>query len=353
MRLLHSLTILIVLCWASIDAQARTIVVAVDVSGSMATYGAWQSDAQSQLKLILSGLAYDKTISRWSLSGSTNSLATYHLGAGDQLVVLRFGDVNQNSEYPFFRDIGPPISLAEFERSFPTDPSIFRQSRTNKSLAECVAAKTAGKDGLVVIVSDFLVDARLSDLQVKFIDDFASGMSVRTNAILSWVQNPRVQIRFLQYSENLDGGLRAQPSDPSAGTGSLRLNTPKLTRDDALELSWSFDGVGAPRSYDVEIMGLPDQRQLFLRKNLLGTSVTFENPPRGVLSWTVTATLDDGRTVRGRSTYTHQGGSGLFGLLIGLLAIAGVVAAIMFALTRPGMVSKLFRSESRKAANKL
>jgi|GEM_PF-6130300 len=353
MRLLRPLTILFcVLCWAGIEAPARTVVIAVDVSGSMGTYGAWQYDAVSELKAVLGGQRVQNA-NRWLISGSSASLRAYRLGSNDQLVLLKFGDVSNQSEYPFFRGLEQPMGLAALVRGFPTEASVFRESRTNKSLAESVAAKTAGKDGLVVMVSDFLVDARLSDSQIKFINDSASGMSVRTHAILSWAQNPRVQMRFLQYAGNIDGGVGADQSEQEIAAGTLRLNAPRVAANGALQLSWNYEGVGSPRSYDVEVVGVGDQKQLFSRRSLLGKSVVFEDPPSGTLAWSVSATLDDGRTVRSRSTYKVKGGVGLFGLVMGLLALGVVVAAIMFGLTRPGVVSKLLGSEKRKAANKL
>jgi hypothetical protein len=354
MNLLRRLTVMfVVLCWAGVDAPARTIVVAVDVSGSMGTYGAWQNDARSELKAILAGLPLDQNVNRWSISGSRASLRVYRVESGDQIVLLKFGDVSDQSEYPFFRGVEQPSDLAGLERDFPIDAGLFRESRTNKSLAESVAAKIAGKDGLVVIVSDFLVDARLSDRQIKFINDSASGMSESTHAILSWTQNPRVQIRFVQYAQNAEGGAGTDQSEQEISVGTLRLNAPKMAANGALQLSWNYEGAGSPRSYDVEVINIADQKQLFARHGLLSRSVVFEDPPAGTLAWSVSATLDDGRAVRGRSTYTIKGGLGLVGLLLGLLALGLVVAAIMFALTKPGVVSKILGNEKRKAANKL
>lgn len=98
---------------------ADNVAVVIDVSGSMRTYGPWQSDAKDAITAILAG---GPLPARWSLIPSGADLSAYACRSPERATLLRFGSVQPADEYPYFDKIQNSLSPADLEAQFPINP---------------------------------------------------------------------------------------------------------------------------------------------------------------------------------------------------------------------------------------
>jgi hypothetical protein len=323
--------------------SARTISVAVDVSGSMASYGAWQHDALSAITAILSGGTVPA--GRWRTAGSETAPKSFVFQSGDRILLIPFGDL-QRADFPFFKDPVAIGRVAELEERFPLDAARFRDNRTNKTLAEVVAARLAAngeRDASVIMVSDFLVDARLTAEQSQFLNETQSTYAVHVLSTLSWAGNQNVQIKLIRYTAEAPEPPAAPASKP-ASTSSLKVATQLINSPRALQVSWTTEGGVPATKYAVVIRNAKTSAVVFSKTNLATRSVTWNNPEAGSFAWTVSGDMQDGgRVTRSGMVAIADSGSGRL-----VFAIAALIALAAAGLWWADKANLLPRSMSRR-----
>ena len=177
--------------------HARTVSIAVDISGShRAPTALGRESAVSALVSVLNGQPLS---SQWRAIGQDIALRQFALQPGDRVCLLPFGNI-RSADPPFFRAPDCFSDVNELRSRFPLTASAFTESKTNKTLAEVVAARLASQstqDALVIMLSDFLVDSSLSPAQIAHVNEAQSKFSVQVVSTLSWSQNARVQIKMI------------------------------------------------------------------------------------------------------------------------------------------------------------
>jgi hypothetical protein len=289
----------------------------VDVSGTMARYGNWQADVVRTAESVLRGDSVPE-LGNFESTPNPGLLAAFNGNQNENLVLVPFGTI-QSDRFPYFG----PIQTArpnEVSRLFPMDRALYTAIRTNKSLAVAVAAKLAGfahGEARLVVISDFLIDAELTDSQRDFVNDFESRTRQETPVILSWRADKRVQMKFIR----IHATDPAAGSPPRASSATIQLVSSRLV-DNPKRLQFQWRSVGGPfESYRLVVRDA-SHREVFARSSLIGNTASFPNPPTGKLTWIVSGYGADGSPVVS-PTGTVVVESGI-GLVLAILLIIGL-----------------------------
>jgi hypothetical protein len=296
---------------------AADVAILVDVSGTMASYGAWQEDASALLDAVVNGR--QPSLQQWRSAGDLKALPSF-ADAGS-LHFVRFGST-QSASFPFF---GEPqkLNAASLAAAFPKSRADYQQPRTNKPLAVAVGANLAsgGAAGTarVIVISDFLVDSDLTNDQQTYVNDFESRAQVETPLILSWARDNHVQIKFLRI-----GIAGVAPDDKEPASASVQLLAARVLEDPRrVQFAWKVNGAAA-RHYSLQVRDAATRNLVFARNNVLSNSVLYPNPKAGRFHWQVTATLENGALVASPAAIVQVPGSGPWAW-IGLLGALGAV----------------------------
>lgn len=325
------------ICASSVEA--RPISIAVDVSGSMKSYGQWQRDALDAISALLSGR---EPSGNWRVTGSPDAAGEFTKRDADTLRILSFGDL-QNHDYPFFRSATLLGGIQDLQARFPVAEAAYAEGRTNKTLAEAVAVtdSPAGSSPLLIMVSDFLVDAQLTPSQIAFLNDAQSRYAVHVLSILSWSVNPNVQIKLIKYVPQAHATEKPQPTQSPI----LRVQAGFHEPSKSVRISWAVDGAKAQK-YSVAIRKATSASIAFSKDNLAIRSAVWPSPDGGSYVWTVIAYLEGGSQVVQRGTIEVPGstGVGAVALIVGLLI---AVAGALWWMDKSGMLPKGLRRRRR------
>jgi hypothetical protein len=309
--------------------------VVVDVSGSMKNYGSWQADARDAISAILAGRPLPN---RWQSTPPGADLGAYGSGTQGLVTLLPFGSVRATAEYPYFDRMRSSLTAADLDAQFPMKRSDFTEGHTNNALAEAVAIHALGAGSVsvrVIMLSDFLADATLAEQQLAFVNETQGKYAKYTDATLSWKENPRVQIKLLRFAP-----VNARPPKGDAPeNGSLRLAPARYDeRSQSVSLAWNYEGLTPPEKFDVKVSDARRGTVLFSKHDLSGNSVTYPKAAAGPMRWSVTAFMQDGKTVEQSATYSVPGtGGSPVALLVLLAAVAALVGAGVVALKKYGL----------------
>lgn len=322
MTIRQRLIIALLVLFLSGVANARNLVIVVDVSGSMRNYGAWQSDANTLVNQLLSGNSPGLS---WSFVGSKEKTSAFKVDSNDKIYLIPFGSVAKDAKYPFFERIQGPIELQNLDASFPKSGNEFRALRTNKPLAMAVAAKMgleSSQEALVIMISDFLVDADLSDEQIAFANEMEKSEVLYTIGTFSWLSNPHVQAKLLRFLP--DSNSQSVQPIPTAEHGKLRIASPQYDESrNILRIAWTYIGKPEPVKYGVNVRSIGVGTPVLNRENVAVTSIEIANPPAGQLRLTVTAFLADNTSiVQSQNIQIPQKRGDLSVFLIALFLIA-------------------------------
>jgi len=264
---------------------------------------------------------------RWRTAGAETAPKSFVFQNGDRILLIPFGDV-QRADFPFFKEPVAVAQVAGLEERFPLDASRFHDNRTNKTLAEVVAARLAAngeRDADVIMVSDFLVDARLTPEQSQFLNEAQSTYAVHVLSTLSWIGNQNVQIKLIHYAAEAPAPAATPPSKTTS-TSSLKVATQLSKSPRALHVSWTTEGTVPATKYSVVIRNAKTSAVVFSKTNLATRSVTWNNPETGSFAWTVSGDLQDGARVA-RSGMVAIAGSGSGGMVFAIVALIALAAA--------------------------
>jgi hypothetical protein len=306
-------------------AHARNMVIVLDSSGTMKTYGHWQPDAKQAIQSVLTGspLAQDA----WQATGNLNVVNDFRLLQGQSLYFLPFGSIARH-EWPFFSGLTKLNSPADVDGIFPEETKAFSQQRTNKSLAFAVAANALGTPDYstdLIVISDFLIDADMTDAEIRYVNEFEAASTSSIPLILTWKRDPRLQIKLIRFKPATTPPY--PPDDHLHGPVVHLVEASRSSKPDALRFHWRIDGHADVRNYNVYVRD-EKGRTVFSPARLLSQNAIYPNPVSGKLSWFVIANLDDGTQLKssvGTVVVPPSSSSGTIFLLLLVLAGAGFV----------------------------
>jgi hypothetical protein len=306
--------------------HAADVALLIDVSGSMRGYGGWQPDAVTLVHGVLEGDTSTAS-HRWTQLGDPARLTVFTLKEGT-LQIVRFGST-QSALYPFFEEIRgiPPSGL---DAAFPTSPEIYRQARTNRSLAQAVGARLVRSAGAarMIIVSDFLIDADLTDAQQRFVNEFEAGSETETPLIYTWRDNQHVQVKLVNVRmTSTSPGSDVNP--PIGSIGDIQLLGATVNRSGPLQFSWRLASVIPARYYQVVVRDSSNQI-VFTRSRVLSESLAYPQPRTGRLTWRVTATLENDVQIASPAGIVDVPGTGAGQILMLVVAIAGAILLTLY-----------------------
>jgi hypothetical protein len=298
------------------------VAVVIDVSGTMAHYGPWQSEALALVKAVLSGESIEN--SRFTSTGLPQAASHFKLSPGESIHVLQFGSI-QTAGFPFFL---PPQKTADGQLGsiFPMQVKDFSQGRTNKELAIAVAARLVGDSpARMIVISDFLVDADASQQQQQFINEFQAKASVQTPLIFNWLTDNRVMIRMMVASWS------PQPTQmPNQGPPEHQVQILEARQLDGspiqVQVHWRLVPPGTAKSYRVNLRDARTRKVVRDQGGLVLPSATVPVPGPGDYILMVTAEFENGSQAVSRSFPFKVEGSGnvlmvvFVGIALGLLA---------------------------------
>ena len=285
---------------SAILLHAGSVAVAIDVSGTMRQYGAWQADARDLISSILSGQL--PQTSKFSSTGDASAAAQFKLAGQEGVYFLEFGSL-QKHEPPFFdfaRQVG---SVREFQEIFPLSPETYRQANTNRDLARAVAANSVGPPlARVIVISDFLVDAKLGEVEQTYINQFESRSKIETPLVYVWSGNHRVLVKLLSVSFT-DASVSTPGQDKlTAAAPAAEANCQVQifearrfdSRDPRLEIRWRTIPKCDVKSYSLRLTDIATRRVVEERFNIAVPALTLNSPAPGNYLAAVSADLADG-----------------------------------------------------------
>jgi hypothetical protein len=316
---------LIVLLLFAIALRAGDVALLVDVSGTMHNYGSWQPDAFALVKKLLEGDVSSAAISQWEQVGDGSIVSDFALGTGE-LHLLPFGSI-QGDSFPYFSGT-QKIPLSDLRSSFPLSADLFRQSKTNKSLAQAVGTQLAGSSGTahLIVISDFLIDANLTDAEREFVNHSETAAHPDAPVIYSWRPDKRVQIKLIRThipSPSAESGVQP-PQD-----GSIRLlGATVLSRGQGVQFRWSLSSSVPRKYYQFLVRDPKSNRIVFTRDRVLGESLTYADPPRGFLKWQVVVTLENGSILTSPIGVVKVPGADSLQIVLVGLVVCGVITLV-------------------------
>jgi hypothetical protein len=321
------LLLAVVLVFSAQTAAASDVAVVVDVSGSMKDYGPWQGDAKVAIAAVLGGRPPS---AEWDVTPKGADLSAYATQTQESVTLIQFGSVRATSTYPYFDRIQTSLSPSSVSAQFPINPSTYTESRTNNALAEAVAISMVGATGgptRVIMLSDFLADARMSEEQLAFVNGVQGRYAKYTDATLSWIGNPRVQIKLLRFAP-----LSVASSTPVAGSelGSLHLFPPRYDEASrSVIFSWNYEGPSLAEKYDVKVVDVQAGSPVFTKYNLGSKTVTYPKVSPGRFRWSIVAYAHDGKTIEQSASFVIPGKSPIPLMILCIAIIAGLGVGII------------------------
>lgn len=338
----------VLLCFAATSVLAAAdLGVLVDLSGSMAHYGAWQPDALALVRGIAQGNP-GPARELWTVKGDSAALPEFACGNNCRFAFLRFGSLRQ-PKHPFFQPIQTLDGIAALESVFPRAGAEFTEARTNRSLAQAVVAQALAPQGgsaRLIVISDFLADSTLNQEQQAYVTDSESRTTVVSPLIFSWKRDNRVQIRLVQFNVRPpEPPQPPQPPEPPPQTKNgpqgpekehkpalLQLLPAKLLSSPRrLQFGWKYAEPDKVRDYEIHVRDArPPQKQVFSKQGLIAASVQFRDPPKGTYRWHVVAKLEDGGEVRSETDSVTVPGGGWDWLLWAVPPAALIALLLVF-----------------------
>jgi hypothetical protein len=286
--------LIVALLFVDNTAFGQDIVVVLDSSGTMKSYGHWQADAMQVVQSVLAGNSV--TTDAWQVTGNMDMAKDYRLTGEHNLYFLPFGSIAKH-EWPFFSGWTKLASPAELNTLFPQEGKSFNQLKTNKALAIAVAGKASpSADGSadLIVISDFLIDADMDEAEITYVNDFEARSTSATPLILAWKKDPRVQIKFILIRP----ATVPPPPGETAPTAAVRLVEARFSpKPESLRLRWQIDGKADVKNYDVYVRN-EKGGSVYSASRMLNNSTTYNKPSSGKLNWYVVANLMDGTQLK-------------------------------------------------------
>ncbi|HEY3738226.1 MAG TPA: hypothetical protein VGL53_00205 [Bryobacteraceae bacterium] len=321
-------------------AYASDVAVVVDVSGTMGRYGKWQPDALDLIEAITSGTP--ATALKFSSTGDPQSTAQFKLAPGEGLVLLKFGSV-QSDAYPFFSSAQRVASAAELRGVFPNTAAAFREKMTNKELALAVGARLAGNSpARMIVISDFLSDADLTQQQQQYINQFESQTRLDTPVIYTWLTDNRVLVKLMVANSKAappptttENPPPTEAEKPKTSDHQIQILDARLIEGSPsrYQFRWRLTPAGNVKGYRLTLRDAKTRKIVLEQPGLASPAVSILTPAPGDYFAQVTADLEDGSEAASRP-YPVKIEGNYGGVIFAIFALAAIVAALWFFIRR-------------------
>jgi hypothetical protein len=167
--------------------------------------------------------------------------------------------------------------------------------------------------------------------------------------IFSWKRNSHVQVKLMRIrmtQELASSGVGATPAAVVQLIGARVLESPRR-----VQFNWRMSGGVKAMHFDLQVRDASTRKLVFSRNNVLGGSILYPDPKAGKYHWQVKATLTNGSEVLSPAAALQIPGSGPWGLLALLAAIAGVGGAAWYYKKRERERSLSAATPARKDAS--
>ncbi|MCU1285316.1 MAG: hypothetical protein JWO13_1666 [Acidobacteriales bacterium] len=322
---------------AALPCAASEPIVAIDVSQSMQHYGAWQGDVKAALASVLfDGKKPSETA--WRFTGNVDVL--HRFLAQGSVRIIRFGSYPVQ-EYPYFNLAQASDGIA-FNKEFP-NANEFKDQKTNKPLALAIAADLSAEnasEGFAIVVSDFLTDSDVSQQHQDFINKAESEFSQQIPLTLTWLKDPRVQLKFIQFER-----ASTRPNAASQESNPITLLLPEFSKERPVRyvLRWKADN--SLERFNVKVEDSTTRETMFEKSNLASREAIFLNPPSRNMRWYVTGWRASGESVRSNTqTLTSPPReSSILPIVLLLTLIAGAGALVFRTQKLPAWIDNLLK----------
>lgn len=315
--------------------HASDVAVVVDVSGTMGRYGKWQPDVLDLIEALTTGSP--ATTAKFNSTGDNQTVSQFKLAAGEGITLLKFGSV-QSDAYPFFSSAQKVGSAAELRGVFPNTPAAFREKQTNKELALAVGARLAGNSpARLIVISDFLSDADLSQQQQQYINQFQSQSRLETPIIYTWLTDNRVLVKLMVANSKTETAPKHDEPAVKPATVDHQVQILEARQLDGspsrYQFRWRITPVAPVKSYRLTLRDVKTRRIVIEQPGLASPAVAIPTPDPGDYFAQVTADLEDGSESASRPYPVKIEGS-YGGVIIALIVLAAVVAGLWFFMRR-------------------
>ncbi len=309
---------------------ASDVAVVVDVSGTMGRYGKWQPDVLDLIEALTTGAPTGTA--KFNSTGDTVTAAQFKLAAGEGITLLKFGSV-QSDAFPFFANAQKVASASELKGVFPNVAAAFKEKQTNKELAFAVGARLAGNSpSRLIVISDFLSDADVSQQQQQYINQFQSQTKLETPVIYTWLTDNRVLVKLL-VANSKGEQPPTQETDKPKTDHQVQILEARPLEGGKHQFRWRLTPPAPVKSYRLTIRDVKTRRIVIEQPGLASPAVAIATPPPGDYFAQVTADLEDGSESASRPYPLKVEGS-YGGIVIGLIVLAAIVGGLWFFMRR-------------------
>ena len=312
--------------------HASDIAVVVDVSGTMGRYGKWQPEVLDLIESLTAGAP--TAAARFISTGDAQTAAQFKLAAGEGITLLKFGSI-QSDAYPFFANAQKVASAAELRGIFPNTAAAFKEKLTNKELAFAVGARLAGASpARMIVISDFLSDADVSQQQQQYINQFQSQTKLETPIIYTWLTDNRVLVKLMIANSKSEAvhTPTAEPEKPKTDH-QVQILEARALEGGKHQFRWRLTPAAPVKSYRLTIRDVKTRRIVIEQPGLASPAVAIQTPAPGDYFAQVTADLEDGSESASRPYPLKIEGS-YGGVILAIIALAAIVAGLWFFMRR-------------------
>ena len=308
--------------------HASDITVVVDVSGTMGRYGKWQPEVLDLIESLTNGTPSIAT--KFTSTGDSQGASQFKLAPGEGITLLKFGSV-QSDSYPFFTSAQKTANANELRGIFPNAAAAFKEKQTNKDLALAVGARLAGASpARMIVISDFLSDADLSQQQQQYINQFQSQTRLETPIIYTWLTDNRVLVKLMVANSKTPSTVE---SDKPKTDHQVQILEARQLDGGKHQFRWRILPAAPVKSYRLTIRDAKTRKIIIEQPGLASASVAVSTPEPGDYFAQVTADLEDGSEAASRPYPLKVEGS-YGGILLALAALAAIVGALWFFMRR-------------------
>lgn len=313
--------------------HASDVTVVVDVSGTMGRYGKWQPDVLDLIESLATGAPAAGP--KFTSTGDTSTAAQFKLAAGEGMTLLKFGSI-QSDAYPFFTNAQKVANATELRGVFPNTAVAFKEKLTNKELAFAVGARLAGASpARMIVISDFLSDADVSEQQQQYINQFQSQSKLETPIIYTWLTDKRVLVKLMVANAKLEATapVAASPAETPKTDHTVQILEARALEGGKHQFRWRITPAAPVKSYRLTIRDVKTRKIVIEQPGLASPAVAISTPPPGDYFAQVTADLEDGSESASRPYPLKVEGS-YGGILLALAALAAIVGGLWFFMRR-------------------
>jgi len=253
----------------------KSIYILIDNSGSMKYYGDFTVDMFSCIKMILQDGRFNEAC--WAISGgNVDKLQRTKLIQNDSISILKFGSI-QYDDFPYFsypqnEKFDSSFSLDEFLKINLPILEEMTDLKTNKSLSKAVAAQNLdgkSKPWIVIMISDFLQDARMNKAQRDFVDTTNTCYLFNEEIALSWNTNDNVRMKIISVEKKPE--CEEEVDEPLSKIRISLLNpghNKVFKSGESIRFQWNTDDSSIQKTYGFYINNKKDKNAVFAKSKI-------------------------------------------------------------------------------------